>query len=340
MKEACEAQARSQPLTREADDLTGMTVQTIPSLARVRTIGGYGAAIAATPYLLIKIAWTFGLFLPTEEMGATSWRVINAATAVLAVIAILLALAFSRPWGERLPAPLIALPIWLGTGLLVPMVLLVPVLGPAAVGRDAQAGAADIWVHEQIFIMLSLVGVGVGLPIALAGYVHARWPQAVRGTVDFVYQPGHTRGLQAIIAKFVAIGCILLGTIKVFWAAGGALGLDSAMLDERNLWWHMLSLSTGAWAFAGAWGVLLLTSGRGSRRILPPMAAAWISSGMMFSHSLYNLLLNVDESITRLEYPLAHLLTNQGGIVLGVLMGMVILLVLHDRRRALHSDPN
>ncbi|MGA9227394.1 MAG: hypothetical protein WB217_13705, partial [Mesobacillus sp.] len=90
-------------------------------LMRLRRIGGYGAAIAVTPYLLIKIVWSFGLFLPTEQMGEASWRIINAVTAVLAAIGILLAMAFCRPWGERLPAWLVALPIWVGTGLLVPM---------------------------------------------------------------------------------------------------------------------------------------------------------------------------------------------------------------------------
>jgi prepilin signal peptidase PulO-like enzyme (type II secretory pathway) len=107
----------------------------------MRKIGGYGAAIAVTPYLLIKIAWTFRMFLPNESMGDPNWRAINATTAVLALVGILLAMAFSRPWGERLPAWLVIPPLWVGTGLLVPMVLLAPVLGPAAVERDKAAGA-------------------------------------------------------------------------------------------------------------------------------------------------------------------------------------------------------
>ncbi|WP_154662345.1 hypothetical protein [Risungbinella massiliensis] len=34
-------------------------------MMKMRKICGYGAAIAVTPYLLIKIAWTFGFFIPT-----------------------------------------------------------------------------------------------------------------------------------------------------------------------------------------------------------------------------------------------------------------------------------
>ncbi|KAF0822760.1 hypothetical protein KIS1582_3453 [Cytobacillus firmus] len=101
-----------------------MAIKTAERLMKMRRICGYGAAIAVTPYLLIKIAWTFGFFLPTEQMGEASWRGINAATAVIAAVGFLLAMAFCRPWGERLPAWMVALPVWLGTGLLVPLLLL------------------------------------------------------------------------------------------------------------------------------------------------------------------------------------------------------------------------
>lgn len=308
-------------------------------LMKMRRTCGYGAAIAVTPYLLIKIAWTFGLFIPTDQMGNDSWRAINATTMVLAAIGILLAMAFCRPWGERLPAWLVALPVWVGTGLLVPMLLLAPVLGPAAMTRDKEAGAADFWAYEQLFVIVSLVGVGICLPLALAGYAKARWPEALGGPIDCGELPGHTRQLQITMGRLVAAGCILLGIIKVFWAAGGTLGIDSAELDNRDVWWYLLSLSTGVWALAGAWGLLVLTIRRGSRRFLPPMAAAWISSGMLFSHNTYNLLTAIrPDAQPNPEYPLTRVLTTEAGIVLGIMMGMIILLVLHDRRRALRGE--
>jgi hypothetical protein len=33
----------------------------------MQKIGSYGAAIAVTPYLLIKLAWTFGILLPERR---------------------------------------------------------------------------------------------------------------------------------------------------------------------------------------------------------------------------------------------------------------------------------
>ncbi|UUS34564.1 MULTISPECIES: hypothetical protein [Streptomyces] len=252
-------------------------------LLRVRRISGYGVVVAVTPYLLIKIFWTFGLFLPHERMGENSWRAINAATALLAAVAVLSAMAFGRPWGERLPAWLVALPVWVGTGLLVPVVFLAPVLGPAAMARDEQAGAGDLWAYEQMLVMVSLVGIGIGLPLGLAGYAKARWPEALGGPTDYAERPGSTRQLQISLAGLVAAGSILLGVTKLYWATGGTLGIDPALRDERDMWWHLLSFSTGAWALAGAWGLLVLTTRRGSRRFLLPMAAAWISSGTLFS---------------------------------------------------------
>lgn len=310
----------------------------VSKLMKLRRICGYGAAMAVTPYLLIKILWTLGLFLPTEQMADTSWRIINAVTAVLAAIGIFLALAFCRPWGERLPAWLVALPIWVGTGLLVPMLLIAPVLGPAAMIRDQEAGAADFWVYEQIFVMISLFGIGIFLPLALAGYVMARWPEALSGTTAYKESPGNTLRLQIILARLVASGCILLGIIKMFWAVGGSFGIDPASMGDRDVWWHLLSVSASVWSFAGAWGILVISSRRGSRWFLPPMAAAWISSGALFTNNLYSALSSVRlDAPPSPEYPLAWLLTTQAGIILGVIMGMIILLVVHERRRALQD---
>ena len=305
-------------------------------LTRLRRSAGYGVAIVVLPYLLIKIAWAFGFFLPTVQMGEPSWRAINGVTAALAGVAILLALAFSRPWGERLPAGLVALPVWVGTGLLVPMVLLTPVLGPAAIARDKEAGAADVWAYEQILVMVSLVGVGVGLPLALAGYAVARWPEALSGPLDVPNRSGHTQRLQASLARLAAAGCVPLGLVKIHWAAGGTLGLDTVMLDHRDVWWHMLSLSMGVWALIGAWGLIVLTVRRGTRHFVLPMTAVWVSSAVLFCQNMY-----VSLSATRSdaeagpELALARVLTRESGVVLGILMATTLLLTLNDRRAAL-----
>jgi hypothetical protein len=178
--------------------------------------------------------------------------------------------------------------------------------------------------------VVSLVGVGLGLPIAFAGYVLARWPQALRGSLDYEEPPAHTRNLQRTLGHMAAVGCTLLGLVKVFWALGATAGLDPAGLAERDLWWHMLTLSTGAWALAGAWSMLALTTRRGGTRFRPPMIVAWVSSGMLFSYNVFAAMRGDFQASP--EHPLARALTTQAGIVLGVLMLLIVLLVVHDRR--------
>jgi hypothetical protein len=67
------------------------------------------------------------------------------------------------------------------------------------------------------------------------------------------------------------------------------------------------------------------------------MAAAWVSSGMLFSYGVYGLLTLTDLQQPSPELPLAAALTREGGAVLGVAMVLTLLLTLHDRRRALRA---
>ena len=170
----------------------------------------------------------------------------------------------------------------------------------------------------------------------MAGYAKARWPEALGGPIDRGDPPGHTRRLQVPLARAIAAGCVLLGLTKAYWALGGTIGIDPARLGDRDLWWRLLTLSTGAWSLAGAWGVLVLTSRRGVARFLPPMAAAWISSGMLFSYNLFFAMR--PDSQASPEHPLARVLTTEAGVLLGLSMAMNVLLVVHDRRRAIFQE--
>lgn len=210
----------------------------------MRRIGGYGA-VAVTPYLLIKTAWTSGIFLPNKVMGDHGWCAINTTTALVALVAILLAMAFVRPWGERLPAWLVVPPVWVGTGLLVSMVLLAPVLGPAAVARDAASGSADVWAYEQVLVIASLVGIGLGLPVALAGYAKAQWPEALGGPIDRGEGPGHTRRRRCGVRPPRPDE----GVLGPGWHRRHRPGPAGR---PRPLVAPVVTLSTGAWSLAGA----------------------------------------------------------------------------------------
>jgi hypothetical protein len=108
------------------------------------------------------------------------------------------------------------------------MVLLAPVLGPAAVARDQAAGAAPTRSYEQLLVIVSLVGVGVGLPVTFWSYAKARWPEALGGPLDGGDAPGDIRRLQLPLAGMVAMGCLLLGGTKLYWALGASTGSTPA----------------------------------------------------------------------------------------------------------------
>lgn len=57
---------------------------------------------------------------------------------------------------------------------------------------------------------------------------------------------------------------------------------------------------------------------------------------MLFSYNLF--LAMRPDSGANPEYPLARVLTMEAGIVLGLSMALTILLVVHDRRRAIFQE--
>lgn len=301
----------------------------------MRRIGGYGAALAMTPYFVIKVFWTFGLLLPRAEMAEHDWRAINAVTAVFAAAGILLALGITRRRAERVPAWLILIPAWVGMGFLVPIVLVSPILAPAAVSTDRADGATFTWVLEQALVIISFVGMGVGLTIASVAYARARWPQALLGSAGPAGQAepvSQTRPLQITLARLTVLGCVILGLPKVFWAAGGTLGLDPGHLGDRDLWWYVLTMSTGLWLLAGAWGIWALTHRRLHVRFWIPMLLTWVSSGTSFAYGM-PLLASVNADDTRPEHRVVYAMQTQSGAMLGLIMGLTALLVLHDRGR-------
>ena len=92
---------------------------------RAGEVAAYGAALALTPYLVIKVSWVAGALagvLPTGDgMRTSEWVALNLATIVMSGVGIVVALALVRPWGLRLPARLLVAGSWIGAGFLVPL---------------------------------------------------------------------------------------------------------------------------------------------------------------------------------------------------------------------------
>ncbi|MFX4778103.1 hypothetical protein ABTB39_19705, partial [Acinetobacter baumannii] len=85
-------------------------------------------AIAGTlPYIALKVAWRSGSRIGLEDPDfgtSTTMQVANALTMGMDVVAVAMALAFVTAWGRRLPPWLVLGPMWVGTGLLAPILVI------------------------------------------------------------------------------------------------------------------------------------------------------------------------------------------------------------------------
>lgn len=250
---------------------------------RIGRYAAYGAALALTPYLLIKVSWVIGALLGVLPVGkgfsTAGWVLLNTVTVGMAAIGIALALALVRPWGMRIPGRLVAFCAWIGSGFLVsilPYAVLSTVLDAARDGSGGGGGgdpAMPGW--EAALVQFSFVGMGLGLAVALPAYLRRRWPRAFAGRDA----GGSTRATEAAVAVSAVVGLVW-----VYWAAGGTLGISHPASQDTD---GRLLCGVGAfWALAGAAAVRLLTRPHPAALSLPRpllLATAWLGSGSLFA---------------------------------------------------------
>ncbi|MEO3816404.1 hypothetical protein ABGB21_07205 [Plantactinospora sp. B24E8] len=260
----------------------------------VRRFSAYGAALAMTPYLLIKISWVVGALLGllprAEQLSVSGFVFLNVVTIGMAAAGITLALALVRPWGERIPAvPLLAC-AWIGCGFLIPMIpyaLLDSLLSADDGASGADAAVLPGW--EASLIQLSFLGMGIGLAVALPLYLRGRWPAAfvgrVRPDAAAACQGQPHRSWPAVTA---VVSTVALGAINLYWAAGGTLGLRHP--SARILEWHLQAGNFGIWSVVGAGSVWVLLHAR--HAALPlwiPVSLGWLASGFLVAWSCWKL---------------------------------------------------
>lgn len=269
-------------------------------LDRAGRLAAYGAALAITPYAVIKISWVVGAMaglLPVDDSFSTAgWVVLNTVTVAMAGIGIGTALALVRPWGLRIPAPLVVSVAWVGTGFLVPVLpyaVLDSVLGlsdgaPERHGDDGPAMPG--W--EAGLIQFSFVGMGLGLALALPAYLGRRWPDAFAGRVGG-FGPAGRRGAPGAVGAATVIG-----VVWVYWALGGTAGIAHPARQHAD--GRLLTGLWGLWALTAAAATWAVSRGRPAR--LPrwiPLTLGWLGSGSLFGWSAWRLLFTSYVAIAR-----------------------------------------
>jgi hypothetical protein len=290
------------------------------------------AVAACLPYLVLKIIWISGN--PLGTTGATGAHEMldgrhlagNIVTGLMELAAIVLVVGLTSRWGRRIPPALVLLPMWVGTGLLLP----VAVSLPSGLAVQALIGGSPIpqdpGLHPWVFAVV-YGGLGAEALLLLSAFVlHARrrWTTAL-GLHVAGPGTGRSRPVQLVCADAGALAAVAVAVVHLVWAfagtgAAGPSGFDTAA--QRNL----LAV-TGLLVVAGAVGTQVVVRGRGAGPLWPWLVAAWTGSGVLFAGQLYA---SVADAA---GHPLVQLVAMVGALA-GLGLGVAGMLAMLERGAA------
>ncbi|GAB7029970.1 hypothetical protein AB0G35_17315 [Streptomyces sp. NPDC021749] len=258
--------------------------------SRRLTLLGRTAVVACLPYLALKLLWVLGFdvgVVDTHRIGRTAWFAANLFTFLLDAIAAAVAHTLTRPGGRRAPAWLLAFPLWMASGLLVPLMtgLVGGSVAGLLTGRPNPIAAGDFlapWVFGVVYG--GFLVEGVTLLGAFAVYAHTRWGGLLRRPVGALPDTG-SRALQRIFLVPAAVLLAVLGGVRVLWGAGSTFGVPAGDAAARTVLSAASDWSQGLLSLAGAAGLLVLVlPGLLPRlRVRGPLALAWTGVASAFA---------------------------------------------------------
>jgi hypothetical protein len=196
-----------------------------------------------------------------------------------------LALVLTRPWGRRVPAWLLAFPVWVATGLLAPIMAGFPLqlLGRAlsddggAASVSGRAAFLDEWVFAVVYTGFIVQGLALGALFVL--YARDRWGRLWRGRMGDLPVATTGRASKATAGAAAVLALFPLA-VRLFWACGGTAGLSEGRAADRTSDFYVLEGLYAVFLVLAVTGGLLLTLRRA--RALPvtvPLAVTWACSG-------------------------------------------------------------
>jgi hypothetical protein len=268
----------------------------------VRHAIGWAAVLGTLPYLVLKAIWlaggTIGITDPAM-FDDTSALVLNAVTAGMDVVAVVVALAFTYSWGQRVPGFFVLVPIWIGTGFLAPIAVLLPSMDFG----DPQP-FLEPWVQPLVYG--GFAWQGVMLAIAFVFYAMDRWPFVFRLDTRDVPAAGPVR---AVLAH---VGALLAAASGVRFLAQG-------------------DIVFGGFALSAAIGTVVMTN-RIRGRFWVPLAVTWVGAGATFAWGAWAAVNSLGDTFLDGGAPAwPVLLGTAGGLVIG-LTSLVLLSECGDPR--------
>ncbi|WP_328945310.1 hypothetical protein OG259_31355 [Streptomyces sp. NBC_00250] len=318
-----------------------------PGTAGDRRTGGFRRALrvlailACLPYVSLKVAWVAG-----SEIGIPAGSVLlehrqllivaNSVTVAADALVVVLALLLTRPWGQRVPAWLLALPMWAATGLLAPIMTGYPTqLAVALFTGDEQAAAPaepflDSWVFAVVYGGFILQGLSLGTLFVL--YARDRWGRLVRGRLGELSARTAGRGVRATALAAAVLALVPL-TLHTMWLSGATEGLSPRQIAERDVDFTVLEAQWIAFLVVAVATTLLLVLRRpATLRTRTVVALAWIGSGTAGCWGAYMSLVALmpDTDPAKRLTGLAQL-TYAGEMITGFLLAACLAAVLRRR---------
>lgn len=311
-----------------------------PTLGTGRRILSAVALAATVPYLALKTAWLAGsrVGIPDGSVLAEPglfFIVANAVTLAMDACVILLVLVLTRPWGIRVPAPLLTVPVFVATGLLTPILLAFPGqllvralgFGVEEATKAAQEPFLDPWVFNVVYAGFTIQG--LALAALFVPYARERWGRRWQGALG-QRLPSST----GVVAGAAAATGTAVGAVYLYRAFGGTAGLSAATVAARSAETGMVSAVHGICALAAAAGALLLARG-GARRAGWPLGLAWTGSAAALSWGAWMVMAALGPDLGPGEPPSAVIhLTYSGQMITGLLSAAVLTRFLASRRSA------
>ncbi|MEW5540158.1 hypothetical protein [Streptomyces cyaneofuscatus] len=261
-------------------------------VGRVRTVARALAVTACVPYVGLKLAWLAGsrAGIPDGSPlldGGVVLAVGNAATVLMAGCVAVLALLLTRPWGLRVPAWLLVVPMWVASGLLLPVMTAYPLqMAVRLLGGDGgqtSGGAGDPFLDSWVFgvVYSGFIVQGIALGTLFALYAEERWGHLWQGRLRDLPRTPSSPVLR-VTAVAAALVALAPGLAHLLWAAGSTAGLDEGRVAERTSDFHVLEAVNALFVAVAVAGVLLLAFRRGGRLPLRvPLVLVWAGSAQV-----------------------------------------------------------